>query len=101
MARQCSHSPRGAQDPPGRGVHTCVTLAWMSTANLDVFTTIVERRSMAAAARELSMSRTGVTMALRRLERAYGARLLQRQAGGLQPTLAGAALLAYAQELRE
>ncbi|CCW19057.1 Transcriptional regulator, LysR family [Sphingobium indicum BiD32] len=56
-----------------------------------LFVRIVERRSFAAAARDLSVPRSSVTQGIQELERRLGAQLLQRTTRQVRPTLDGEA----------
>jgi LysR family nitrogen assimilation transcriptional regulator len=71
----------------------------MDTFNLRALVAVIDRRSVSAAAQQLSMSRAGVSMLLHRLEAYYRVKLVQRRAGGLAPTAAGLALYRYAIEV--
>ncbi|CAN7595944.1 LysR family transcriptional regulator [Bosea sp. LjRoot237] len=59
---------------------------------LRAFLRTVERGSVTAAARDLSVSQPAVTKHLRNLERHVGARLLERSARMVRPTVQGKAL---------
>jgi DNA-binding transcriptional LysR family regulator len=61
--------------------------------DLHVFSTVVERGSMAKAARELGVSHPAVSEVIADLEHALGVRLLDRSAQGVEPTIYGEALL--------
>ena len=61
-------------------------------AALRAFVRTVERGSVTAAARDLSVSQPAVTKHLRNLERHVGARLLERSARMVRPTAQGKAL---------
>src|SRR6516225_4594938 len=61
--------------------------------DLHVFSTVVQRGSMAAAARELGVSHPAVSEVIADLEHALGVRLLDRSAQGIEPTIYGGALL--------
>ena len=63
---------------------------------LRLFVTIVERRSIAAAARSFSISPSLASRRVAALERAVGARLLIRTTRSLVPTEAGTVLLDWA-----
>ncbi|MDR2334799.1 MAG: LysR family transcriptional regulator [Burkholderiaceae bacterium] len=65
----------------------------------EVFVTVVERGSMAAAAEVLDMSRAMVTRYLAEMEAWAGARLLHRTTRRLSLTAAGEATLARSQQL--
>jgi DNA-binding transcriptional LysR family regulator len=56
-----------------------------------LFIRIVERRSFAAAARDLGVPRSSVTQGIQELERRLGAQLLQRTTRQVRPTLDGEA----------
>jgi DNA-binding transcriptional LysR family regulator len=61
--------------------------------DLHVFSTVVQRGSMAKAARELGVSHPAVSEVIADLEHALGVRLLDRSAQGIEPTIYGDALL--------
>jgi DNA-binding transcriptional LysR family regulator len=61
--------------------------------DLHVFSTVVQRGSMAKAARELGVSHPAVSEVIADLEHAIGVRLLDRSAQGVEPTVYGDALL--------
>jgi DNA-binding transcriptional LysR family regulator len=60
---------------------------------LHVFSTVVQRGSMAKAARQLGVSTPAVSEVIADLEHALGVRLLDRSAQGIEPTVYGDALL--------
>ena len=61
--------------------------------DLHVFSTVVERGSMAKAAQQLGVSTPAVSEVIAGLEHALGVRLLDRVAQGVEPTIYGGALL--------
>jgi DNA-binding transcriptional LysR family regulator len=61
--------------------------------DLHVFSTVVQRGSMAKAARELGVSHPAVSEVISDLEHALGVKLLDRSARGIEPTIYGDALL--------
>jgi DNA-binding transcriptional LysR family regulator len=61
--------------------------------DLHVFLTVVQRGSMAKAARELGVSHPAVSEVISDLEHALGVRLLDRSAQGIAPTIYGDVLL--------
>src|SRR5262249_43830084 len=61
--------------------------------DLHVFSTVVQRGSMAKAARQLGVSHPAVSEVIADLEHALGVRLLDRSAHGIEPTVYGDALL--------
>jgi DNA-binding transcriptional LysR family regulator len=61
--------------------------------DLYVFSTVVQRGSMAKAARQLGVSHPAVSEVITDLEHALGVRLLDRSAQGIEPTIYGDALL--------
>jgi DNA-binding transcriptional LysR family regulator len=61
--------------------------------DLHVFSTVVQRGSMAKAARHLGVSHPAVSEVIADLEHALGVRLLDRSAQGIEPTIYGGALL--------
>jgi DNA-binding transcriptional LysR family regulator len=58
-----------------------------------VFSTVVQRGSMAQAARELGVSHPAVSEVIADLEHALGVKLVDRSAQGVEPTIFGDALL--------
>jgi DNA-binding transcriptional LysR family regulator len=61
--------------------------------DLHVFLTVVQRGSMAKAARELGVSQPSVSEVIADLEHTLGVRLVDRSARGVEPTIYGDALL--------
>jgi DNA-binding transcriptional LysR family regulator len=61
--------------------------------DLHVFSTVVQRGSMAKAAQHLGVSQPAVSEVIADLEHALGVRLLDRSARGIEPTIFGDALL--------
>jgi DNA-binding transcriptional LysR family regulator len=61
--------------------------------DLHVFSTVVQRGSMAKAAQHLGVSQPAVSEVIADLEHALGVRLLDRSAQGIEPTIYGGALL--------
>src|SRR5215813_2900847 len=61
--------------------------------DLHVFSTVVQRGSMAKAARHLGVSQPSVSEVIVNLEHTLGVRLLDRGAQGVEPTVYGDALL--------
>src|SRR5215467_690022 len=61
--------------------------------DLHVFSTVVQRGSMARAARELGVSHPAVSEVIADLEHALGVKLVDRSAQGVEPTIFGDALL--------
>src|SRR5262245_46706556 len=61
--------------------------------DLHVFSAVVQRGSMAEAARQLGVSHPAVSEVIADLEHALGVRLLDRSAKGIEPTIYGNALL--------
>jgi len=61
--------------------------------DLHVFSTVVQRGSMAKAARELGVSHPAVSEVISDLEHALGVKLVDRSAQGVEPTIFGDALL--------
>jgi molybdenum-dependent DNA-binding transcriptional regulator ModE len=61
--------------------------------DLHVFSTVVQRGSMAKAAQQLGVSQPAVSEVIAGLEHALGVRLLDRSAHGIEPTIYGDALL--------
>lgn len=71
----------------------------MDTRFLESFVTVVERGSIAAAARRLNLTAAALAQRIRALESDIGVRLLVRAGQTVQPTEAGAAILAHARDL--
>jgi DNA-binding transcriptional LysR family regulator len=65
--------------------------------HLRVFKEVVERGSFSAAAEALNYSQPAVSQQIAALERATGAKLVDRNARGVRPTDAGRALLGHAE----
>ena len=65
----------------------------VSDRSLRIFVSAVRHGSLTAAARELDLSQSAVSHAIRRLESQLGPRLLDRSRTGVTPTSAGAALV--------
>lgn len=65
----------------------------LSLRDLHVFTTVVQRGSMAKAAQQLGVSQPAVSEVIADLEHALGVRLLDRSTRGVEPTIYGDALL--------
>jgi DNA-binding transcriptional LysR family regulator len=63
--------------------------------DLHIFMTVAQRRSMGKAAADLAVSQPAVSKAIADLEHTIGARLLDRTALGVEPTLYGEALLKW------
>jgi DNA-binding transcriptional LysR family regulator len=61
--------------------------------DLHVFSTVIERGSMAKAAQQLGVSQPAVSEVISDLEHALGVRLLDRGTRGIEPTIYGHALL--------
>src|SRR5262245_44489035 len=61
--------------------------------DLHVFSTVVQRGSMAKAARQLGVSHPAVSEVIADLESALGVKLFDRSAQGVEPTIYGDALL--------
>src|SRR5258708_7338016 len=61
--------------------------------DLHVFSTVVQRGSMAKAAQHLGVSQPAISEVIADLEHALGVRLLDRSAQGIEPTIYGDALL--------
>jgi DNA-binding transcriptional LysR family regulator len=61
--------------------------------DLHVFSTVVQRGSMAKAAQHLGVSQPAVSEVIADLEHALGVRLLDRSVQGVEPTIYGGALL--------
>jgi len=71
----------------------------MNFRRLEIFRTVVEKGGFTAAAASLRMAQPAVSLAVRKLESAVGARLLVRDRTGVRPTEAGQILLAHAQAI--
>jgi molybdate transport repressor ModE-like protein len=65
------------------------------------FRAVAHRRSFSAAARELALSQPSVSNQVASLEREIGARLLEREPGGLRLTREGEILLEHADAIAE
>jgi DNA-binding transcriptional LysR family regulator len=61
--------------------------------DLHVFSTVIQRGSMAKAAQQLGVSQPAVSEVIADLEHALGVRLVDRSAQGVEPTIYGDALL--------
>src|SRR5258705_10058036 len=61
--------------------------------DLYVFVTVVQRGSMAKAAKQLNVTQPAVSKAIGDLEHTLGVRLLDRRPQGVEPTMYGRALL--------
>jgi len=61
--------------------------------DLHVFSTVVQRGSMAKAAQHLGVSQPAVSEVMSDLEHALGVRLLDRSASGVEPTIYGDVVL--------
>jgi DNA-binding transcriptional LysR family regulator len=61
--------------------------------DLHVFSTVIQRGSMAKAAQQLDVSQPAVSEVIADLEHALGVRLVDRSAQGVAPTIYGDALL--------
>jgi DNA-binding transcriptional LysR family regulator len=61
--------------------------------DLHVFSTVIQRGSMAKAARQLGVSQPAVSEVIADLEHALGVRLVDRSAQGVTATIYGNALL--------
>jgi DNA-binding transcriptional LysR family regulator len=70
----------------------------MDTRFLESFVTVVEQGSIAEAARRLNLTAAAVAHQIRTLEDEIGARLLVRSGRTVQPTQAGAGILAHARD---
>lgn len=70
----------------------------MDTRFLQSFLTVVEQGSIAEAARRLNLTAAAVAQRIRALESDIGVRLLFRSGHTVQPTEAGAAILAHARK---
>jgi DNA-binding transcriptional LysR family regulator len=68
-------------------------------ADLEALAVAVEAGSLTAAARQLGWSQPTISRRIARLEQAFDARLLERGAGGTQPTPAGERVVAFATEV--
>ena len=67
--------------------------------DLHIMLSVVERRSMARAARDLSISQPAVSKAIADMERAVGLRLLDRTPRGIEPTVYGHAVVKHGRAL--
>jgi DNA-binding transcriptional LysR family regulator len=73
----------------------------MDSRRLLTFRAVAHERSFSAAARSLSLTQPAVSQQVAALERELGARLLDREPGGLRLTRAGEVLLAHADAVAE
>jgi DNA-binding transcriptional LysR family regulator len=65
----------------------------LGVRDLHVFSTVVQRGSMAKAAQQLNVTQPAVSKAIGDLEHTLGVRLLDRRPQGVEPTIYGLALL--------
>ena len=70
----------------------------MDLEGLESFLAVARLGSFTRAAQERHLTQPGVSRHVQRLERELGVTLLERQRGGVELTVAGKCLLAYAQE---
>ncbi|HJW07150.1 MAG TPA: LysR family transcriptional regulator [Rhodanobacter sp.] len=80
---------------PGHNVASLTPLL-MSGRKLQLFVALAEHGHLAAVSRQMKLSRSGISMALARLEEALGQPLFQRMAQGMVTTDAAARLLLHA-----
>jgi DNA-binding transcriptional LysR family regulator len=73
----------------------------MDSRRLLTFRAVARERSFSAAARSLALTQPAVSQQVAALERELGARLLDREPGGLRLTPAGAVLLEHADAVAE
>jgi molybdate transport repressor ModE-like protein len=73
----------------------------MDSRRVLTFRCVAHQRSFSAAARELALSQPSVSNQVAALEREVGARLLEREPGGLRLTPAGEILLEHADAIAE
>jgi DNA-binding transcriptional LysR family regulator len=78
--------------PTSRDRRTPRTLASLDVRALEIFASVIDARSMTAAARHLKVTQPAVSAAVQQLERALGTALLDRSIRPLRPTAAGAVL---------
>ena len=71
----------------------------MEFRDLRVFVCVVDERSFSAAGRRLHVAQSGISDAIARLEREFGARLLERGRNGSSPTAQGVVLLRWGRRL--
>lgn len=71
----------------------------MDPRRLMIFSTVIERGSIGAAARELGWTQPAVSQHLAALEKEVGMQLLLRGSGGVTPTEAGSRLAVYADQI--
>jgi len=86
--------------PYNLGFMSRTTIDWgsrigrrLGMRDLHVFVTVVQRGSMAKAARQLNVTQPAVSKAISDLEQMLGVRLLDRRPQGVEPTMYGRALL--------
>ena len=75
-------------------------MAQPTVRQLRTFLAVVEAGSISTAARALNLTQPAASQQLRELERALHIRLLERAAGKVLPTSAGAALLEPARRVQ-
>ena len=71
----------------------------MELRELTAFVAVAEGGGMSAASRRLHLSQPALSQTMSSLERQLGVKLLERSSTGVQPTDAGAALLAEARAI--
>jgi DNA-binding transcriptional LysR family regulator len=94
-----------ARPAPADGVPPAIMTAPLKLSQLRHLVTVVECGTVRQAAKVLFLSQSSVTKSIQQLEEAVGVPLLHRTVHGVEPTLAGRALIARARtienELRE
>ena len=91
---------RPARAAPEPAPNVAVPLG-LELRHLRYFLTVTEERSVGRAARQLSITQPTLSRQMQDLERVVGVTLLERNAKGVVPTAAGAALAADARQILE
>jgi DNA-binding transcriptional LysR family regulator len=69
--------------------HLTMSISNITTAQLRILVAVVDATSFSAAAARIGMTQSGASQAIRALETALGAKLLERGRGGVVPTEIG------------
>jgi DNA-binding transcriptional LysR family regulator len=78
--------------------HLTMSISNITTAQLRILVAIVDETSFSAAAARIGMTQSGASQAIRVLETALGAKLLERGRGGVVPTEIGRTVLQDARD---
>jgi DNA-binding transcriptional LysR family regulator len=73
----------------------------ISFRDVQVFLLLAERRNITAAAKELNLTQSGMSRAIRVVEAAVGVQLFDRTRQGISLTTGGAAFMPYARQLAQ